>query len=67
MFNKLMDYANKKEDARVPRRGRHRPDDRVHGAHGLPTISYNTGNALDTGFQAILFATPKTKFCTPFR
>ncbi len=59
MFNKLMDYANKKEM-------RESRDEVVIGQMiasmarmGYPTISYNTGNALDTGFQAILFATPK--------
>ncbi|MEI2716899.1 MAG: hypothetical protein V9E98_07865 [Candidatus Nanopelagicales bacterium] len=58
MFNKLMDYANKKEM-------RESRDEVVVGQMiasmarlGYPTIAFNTGTALDTGFQAILFSTP---------
>lgn len=59
MFNKLMDYAAKKEM-------RESRDEVVIGQmiasmarQGYPTIAYNTGTAIDTGFQAILFATPQ--------
>ena len=58
MFNKLMDYANKKEM-------RESRDEVVVGQMvasmarlGYPTIAYNTGSTLDTGYQSILFATP---------
>lgn len=58
MFNKLADHAAKKEM-------RESRDEIVVGQmiasmarQGYPTIAFNTGSALDTGFQSIQFATP---------
>lgn len=58
MFNKLMDYAARKEM-------RESRDEIVIGQviasmarQGYPTIGFNTGTQVDTGFQSILFATP---------
>ena len=58
MFTKLMDYANKKEM-------RESRDEIVVGEiiaamsrRGFPAIAFNTGSAVDSGFQAVTFATP---------
>jgi hypothetical protein len=58
VFNKLMDHAAKKEM-------RESRDEVVIGQmiasmvrQGYPTVAFNTGTQLDSGFQAITFATP---------
>jgi hypothetical protein len=58
MFNKLAEYANKREM-------RESRDEIVMGEiiaamgrKGFPTISFDTGTTIDTGYQAVVFATP---------
>lgn len=58
VFNRLMDYAAKSEM-------RESRDEIVIGQmiasmarQGYPTVAFNTGTQMDTGFQAITFATP---------